>query len=558
MAVRPRPRRRFSPLTRRILFLNTVPLLLLAVGVLYLDDFRRGLIAAEIQALTTQSRIIAAALGEAAVSVADPDDDEPDDRLAPDSSRQILRRLVEPARVRARLFDYNGALMADTRVLGSGSFAVEVELLPPPGPAPDFALRAVDAIADFLSGGLAPTEFDVPLYRERPESSARDYEEAQAALGGETASALRRGSDGALSISVAAPVQRFRQVLGAVMLTADGRNVEASLRAVRRDILRLTAAMLAITVLLSLYLAGTIARPVRRLARAAERVRVGGGRSIGATLGAGTGLASAIPDLSRRGDEIGDLSASLRAMTEALAKRLDAIDRFAADVAHELKNPLTSLRSAVETLPLAKTETSRGRLLEVIQHDVRRLDRLITDISDASRLDAELQRQESSQVDLSKLLGTLVTIANEVRKEGQVPVRLQFEGGKPSDFVVPGHDGRISQVVTNLIDNARSFSPADGEVRVTARQLKGMIEILVEDDGPGIREDALERIFERFYTDRPHQDYGQNSGLGLSISKQIVEAHGGTIRAENRPGRTDEDGQPAPAGARFVVRLPSV
>ncbi|MFY7782116.1 MAG: stimulus-sensing domain-containing protein, partial [Tagaea sp.] len=183
MAVRPRPRRRFSPLTRRILFLNTVPLLLLAAGVLYLDDFRRGLIAAEIQALTTQSRIIAAALGEAAVSVADPDDDEPDDRLAPDSSRQVLRRLVEPAGVRARLFDYDGTLLADTRFLGTGSLAVEVEPLPPAGPTSGPAQRAVDAIADLLSGGLAPAEYDAPIYRERPDAVARDYTEALAALG---------------------------------------------------------------------------------------------------------------------------------------------------------------------------------------------------------------------------------------------------------------------------------------------------------------------------------------------------------------------------------------
>lgn len=547
MAVRPRPRRRFSPLTRRILFLNTVPLLLLAVGVLYLDDFRRGLIAAEIQALTTQSRIIAAALGEAAVSVADPEDDEPDDRLAPDSSRQVLRRLVEPARVRARLFDYNGALMADTRVLGSGSFAVEVELLPPPGPAPDLAQRTVDAIADFLSGGLAPAEFDVPLYRERPEATARDYEEALAALGGETASALRRGGDGVLTISVAAPVQRFRQVLGAVMLTADGRSVEASLRAVRRDILRLTAATLAITVLLSLYLAGTIARPVRRLARAAERVRSGGGRAIGGTLGAGTGLATAIPDLSRRGDEIGDLSASMRAMTEALAKRLDAIDRFAADVAHELKNPLTSLKSAVETAARVPDPAVREKLMAIVLDDVARLDRLITDISGASRLDAELSRAEAEPVDVAELLDGLCGALTAVAKEGQA--RPIYEGPRDFGLVVSGVADRLSQVFRNVIANAQSFSPPGGEIRVHAARDKDRVVVRIDDEGPGIPEDKLEAIFDRFYSERPAgEKFGTHSGLGLSISRQIVEAHGGTIEASNRLDSR---------GARFTIRLPA-
>src|SRR4051794_19709090 len=221
-------------------------------------------------------------------------------------------------------------------------------------------------------------------------------------------------------------------------------------------------------------------------------------------------------------------------MTNALYSRIEAIESFAADVAHELKNPLTSMRSAVETLPLARSEESRGRLLAVIQHDVKRLDRLISDISDASRLDAELQRQEVAPVDITNLLNTLVTVANEIRREDRVGVSLKFEGGGPADFVVPGHDSRLGQVIDNLIDNARSFSPAEGTVRVTCRRLRRAVEITIDDDGPGIRPDALQRIFERFYTDRPEQGFGQNSGLGLSISKQIVEAHGGRIWAENR------------------------
>jgi two-component system, OmpR family, sensor histidine kinase ChvG len=299
-------------------------------------------------------------------------------------------------------------------------------------------------------------------------------------------------------------------------------------------------------VLLSVLLASTIAGPVRRLSEAAELVR----RRI-------TGRVD-IPDFTRRRDEIGHLSGSLREMTKALYSRIAAIESFAADVAHELKNPLTSLRSAVETLPLAKTEESRGRLLSVIEHDVRRLDRLISDISDASRLDAEMQRQEAAPVDLGRLLKTVTTVADEVKQENGVRVTLTFEGGGANSFVVPGRDSRLGQVINNLIDNARSFSPPGGTVRVACRRLRGEVEIVVDDDGPGINPVAMEKIFERFYTDRPHQGFGQNSGLGLSISLQIVEAHGGRLWAENRVA-TPSAGEPATVlGARFVVRLPAI
>jgi two-component system sensor histidine kinase ChvG len=271
-----------------------------------------------------------------------------------------------------------------------------------------------------------------------------------------------------------------------------------------------------------------------------------------------TGSRVEIPDFTKRRDEIGDLSGALRDMTDALYSRIEAIESFAADVAHELKNPLTSMRSAVETLPLAKSDASRARLLAVIEHDVKRLDRLISDISDASRLDAELQRRETGAVDLTRLLTTLVTIANEVRHDDGVTVSLKFEGSQRV-FVVPGHDSRLGQVVGNLIDNARSFSPPGGDVRITCRRLKQEIEIVVDDDGPGVQSDALEKIFQRFYTDRPHQGFGQNSGLGLSISKQIVEAHDGRLWVENRLAAASPDGgPPRVVGARFIVRLPAM
>jgi two-component system sensor histidine kinase ChvG len=300
-----------------------------------------------------------------------------------------------------------------------------------------------------------------------------------------------------------------------------------------------------VMVVLSFLLAGTIAGPVRRLAEGAQLVR----RRIRSRV--------EIPDLSHRRDEIGHLSGSLRDMTSALYSRIEAIERFAADVAHELKNPLTSLRSAVETLPLAKTAESRARLLAVIQHDVKRLDRLISDISDASRLDGEMQRHEAEPVDLMKLLTTVTGVANERHDDG-VRVELMFEGIRPAAFRVMGHDSRLGQVIDNLIDNARSFSPPGSSVRVTCRRLKSEIEIVVDDDGPGVPAESVEQIFERFYTHRPHQAFGQNSGLGLSISKHIIEAHDGRIWVENRlatPGPDQED--PEALGARFIVRLPA-
>jgi two-component system sensor histidine kinase ChvG len=356
---------------------------------------------------------------------------------------------------------------------------------------------------------------------------------------------VRINERGEVIVSVAVPVQRFRAVHGALMLSTQGGDIDQMVTAERLAILKVGGVASAVMIVLSLLLASTIAGPVRRLADSAERVR----RRIRTRV--------EIPDFTGRRDEIGHLSGALRDMTDALYNRIEAIEMFAADVAHELKNPLTSLRSAVETLPLARNENSRSRLLAVIEHDVKRLDRLISDISDASRLDAELQRQDMTSVDLRRLLTTLTTVANETRLGNNIAVEIRFEGRNPADtFSVPGHDSRLGQVISNLLVNAQSFSEAGGKVRITCRRVRSEIEIMVDDDGPGIRDDALQRIFERFYTDRPHQGFGQNSGLGLSISKQIVEAHGGRIWAENRAGPINADGEATNAGARFVVRLP--
>ncbi|MDF2602497.1 MAG: histidine kinase, partial [Methylobacterium brachiatum] len=371
--------------------------------------------------------------------------------------------------------------------------------------------------------------------------------EVQAALNGNRGSLVRRNALGETTVSVAVPIHRAGSVRGALLISTQGDAIDRVIASERFGLLQVFLVASAVMVVLSALLAGAIAGPVRRLAEAAEKVRMG------------IKTREEIPDFTQRTDEIGHLSGALRDMTQALYRRIDAIESFAADVSHELKNPLTSLRSAVETLPLAKSDDSRGRLMAIIQHDVKRLDRLISDIADASRLDAELARAEARRVDLKKLLTTVVSVANERRRPKDCLIQLDVEAIADQDapFTVIGHDSRLGQVVNNLLDNARSFSPTDAKVRVALRRVRGEVEMVCEDEGPGIPEHALERIFERFYTDRPEQGFGQNSGLGLSISRQIVQAHRGTIRAENRPGAPDEDGEPTVRGARFTVRLPA-
>jgi two-component system sensor histidine kinase ChvG len=347
-------------------------------------------------------------------------------------------------------------------------------------------------------------------------------------------------TQGETIVSVAVPVRRFRAVSGALLLSTQGGDIDSIIAKERFALFEVFGVAASVMVLLSFLLAGTIAGPIKRLSDAAERVR------------RGTKARYEIPDLTRRADEIGQLSGALRDMTKALYDRIEAIERFAADVAHELKNPLTSLRSAVETLPLAKTEHAQHRLLDVIQHDVKRLDRLISDISDASRLDAELAREEAQRVDLKILLETVVSLTNDAQNQPHIPLTLTIESAPSSSgyFDVMGYESRLGQVITNLNDNARSFSPPHGSVRVFLCRKGDEIEIRIEDDGPGIPAHALERIFERFYTDRPEQGFGQNSGLGLSISRQIIEAHHGRIWAQNRE-------KPA-QGACFIVRLPAL
>jgi two-component system sensor histidine kinase ChvG len=525
-------RLRLRSLTARVLAVNMVAVVLLAMGLLYLDRYQQNLIDNQTESLITQANIFAAALGEAAVTsniVAGQD-------TLTAFARPLVRRLAVPARLRARLFAANGDLIADSKFVGMVRGGVEVTPLPPPRDSG--ALTALLDAYDWIVRHL-PSGTSYPPYVEHPSVHASQYGEAQKALSGEIGSAVRAAAGGGLILSAAVPVQRYKQVLGVLMVSAGSGEIDKALRDVRIEILSVLGAMLVVIVALSLWLAQTIARPVRRLAAAAEAVRAGAGPSV------------EIPDLTGRGDEIGNLSGALRDMTAALWQRMDAIEGFAADVAHEIKNPLTSLRSAVETASRVEDPVKQRRMMAIILDDVQRLDRLISDISDASRLDAELGRAQHGRVNLTGLLQTLVDVEQAAADSiGAAAPRLVLDLPPGEPIEVRGIEDRLAQVFRNLIANAVSFSPPRGEIRIAARTDDDHAIITVEDQGPGLPEGKLEAIFDRFYTERPEgEKFGTHSGLGLAISRQIVNAHRGSLRAEN----IDAGGRVA--GARFTMTL---
>ncbi len=561
-----------SSLTRRIVVLNLGGLVALLVLFLYINQFREGLIDARVQSLQTQGEIIAAAIA-ASASVDDanitvdpekllqatpaagqrrgqaPADDDAaafEFSINPDRVGPVLRRLVTPTGTRARIYDSGGVRVVDTRAMAL------------PGARSRGRARGGPALARArLARAPAPLR---PARRPAPTTGDEGRRRRRAARGRRRAEAARRAGSCA-STPAARPSCRWRcrsstpaRCSGALLLSTQPGDIDKIIASDRWALFRVFLVAAVVMFVLSLFLAGTIAGPIRRLAEAAERVR------------RGVDSREEIPDFTARADEIGHLSRALRDMTQALYSRMEATESFAADVAHELKNPLTSLRSAVETLPRIKAEESRGRLTAIIQHDIRRLDRLISDISDASRLDAELARNRVAGLDVAALVRTVVTVANEVERDDGVrfalTVALPPPGQDGPGYRVMGHDSRLGQVVNNLLDNARSFSAEDGTVRVAVRPARlddedgAGVEVVVDDDGPGIPAHAFERIFERFYTDRPDQGFGQNSGLGLSISRQIIEAHGGRIWAANRvaPAPDPEGGEDGGRAAR--VRRP--
>ena len=521
---RPRRPRRFggSRLGGFILALNLLSLLILFVGALALNEWSRSLIEARQETLKAQAELLVQVLGEPQIGVTR---GEPTPYLDPIEASRWLRDNFIPAGQRARLFDIDGILVADSYTVTE---AIPGEPLPP----------ALPAGSPPILPGAEETASDS---RKLDQARAALVEEVESALEGRSSATLRMSESGDRVVSVSIPVRHVEQVLG--VLTLEAGNVDETLAAQRLALTPFALVALFVNLLGSLLLHLFVARPVMRLSAAADEVRLQRARAI------------SLPDLEHRKDEIGDLARSLETMTETLSDRMDAIERFAADVSHEIKNPLTSIRSALETLPLVKTEAQRETLTALLQQDVRRLDRLITDISNASRLDAELNRDRPRPIDLTVLLGEIVGVYEAgIKPDG---VHVVFTAPETPHAIIRGRDGPLGQVFRNLIDNARSFSQPGGQVRISLARddidPDRPVRVRVDDDGPGIPPENLETVFERFYTSRPRGTaFGTNSGLGLSIVRQIVEAHGGKVWAENRKS---PDG--AVAGARFEVALPA-
>jgi two-component system sensor histidine kinase ChvG len=505
-----------SRIGRLIIVLNLAGLAILVGGALLLNELllRQGLVNARLDSLRTEGELIANVIDKAA-TIGDP---EP--QLAADDASQILQALPVPRSERMRLFDAEGHLIADSYVAAD---RVEATPLPPalkPGEKP-FVFPGFDWL------------------KPRPSDAAQKSlaHEIAGALAGDTVSGVRPSEGGGRVVSVSIPIEHVRDVVG--VLTLEAGDVDQIIANGRAALIPFIIIAVAVNLASSFALTQLIAQPVRRLSAAADSVRLSRSRTI------------ALPDIAERKDELGDLGRSLEDMTHTLSDRMEAIERFAADVAHEIRNPLTSIRSAVETLELVENPAARERLLAILKQDVGRLDRLITDISNASRLDAELSRDPARPVALDRLLREIVSLYETVRRDGEASVRLLVEGA--DGLTVSGREGPLSQVFRNLIDNARSFSPPGGEVRVTVSRERNMAVIKVDDDGPGMPPENLETVFERFYTSRPKgAAFGGASGLGLSIARQIVAAHGGAIHAENR---TDTGGMVT--GARFIVAIPA-
>jgi two-component system sensor histidine kinase ChvG len=506
-----------SRLGRLIIALNLVGLVILIVGALVLNEFRAGLI----QARTDSLRIQGQFMNELLTIYATKGDPEP--ILDAEMASSLLQVLSIPSSQRVRLIDRNNQVVFDSYLVAD---KVEQTALPP-------------------AHQRGETRFDwsrlLPFSSEaKHEAEAREslHKEVQEVLGGRpVVGGLRTTAAGERVVSVSLPVKHARAVLG--VLTLEAGDLDQIIAAQRVAMMPFVGMAIIASVFSSLLLSAMIAQPVLRLARAADRVRQARARAI------------SLPDLAKRDDELGDLTRSLEAMTDALSTRIDAIESFAADVAHEIRNPLTSIRSALDTLPLVKDETKRERLFSILQQDIQRLDRLITDISNASRLDAELSREPPRAFDLARLLAEFVGHYNASARAGDPAVAFQ-EAGEDGPLLVSGREGPIGQVFRNLIDNARSFSPPGGKVRVRIARMGRKVIATVDDEGPGIPSDNLETVFERFYTSRPKgAAFGSNSGLGLSIARQIVEAHGGRIWAENR-----QDAAGGVAGARFAVEFP--
>ncbi|KAB2912839.1 MAG: HAMP domain-containing protein [Hyphomicrobiaceae bacterium] len=562
-------------LQRRIIFANIIGLLILLGGIFYLSQSHAWLIEAKRESLRAQGEIIAAAIAanasvETGRIVLDPDklpevegarSPFRDDgfaalqlSIAPERVTPILRRLVPATDTRARIYAHDGTLIIDTAQLLQRRQLARHDTAS--GGEHQERAKIKNTWTRFLSWLLRG---ELPVYREIGGANGTAYPEVRMALSGSTTPMLLINDKGEQIVSVAVPIQYRKAVQGVLLLSTRPGEIDEVLSEERNVIFGLALLALATTLLASFLLARTIAGPMRRLSEAAENVS----HNIKAR--------HELPELAHRADEVGQMAAAFRGMTESLYRRIEASERFAQDVAHELKNPLTAARSTAEALTYAKTPAQQQQLVQQIQEELKRLNKLISDVASASRLDAELAFEETEPVDIRQVLRAVVDVFRDRLGPDRLVLEIAPAQGNPDAYVVRGHEARLGRVLTNLFDNAISFSPEDGVLTVRARRLGPEIEIVVDDEGPGIPPGQLEAVFDRFYSDRPQTDHtlGKNSGLGLSISRDIVNAYGGRIWAENRLGEAGTTArvhadhaalkvrrQPGILGARFIVRLP--
>lgn len=561
-----RARVALSRLTLTIVLANLIGLVILLLGSFALTQYRDGLVQAKLEGVRAQAQIIADVLAQVAIDETSCQPVEEADivergqettlcslALNQTDVREVFNRVWDSFEGRVRIFNAPQTF-DDPPVTDALSLLIEdvvlredeiiEESLPPLASSPTrHAFNADDLWHDVLH--FFSRDYRQQAARRTIEAELNEALASSPFAEDRGATSVRINEEGELVASVSVPIRRVQAIYG--LVTAEIGGIDTLVEDARLAILPFFGLAMAAAILSSLLLTAAIAQPIRQLAIAADRVREGI---------AAAGRAR-IPDFTTRKDEIGELSGSLKSMTQAIYARIDAIESFAADVAHELKNPLTSIRSAAETLNIAKTPEQQEKLLAVIQKDVARMDRLITDISNASRLDAELARETREAVDLTQLIKDIISIYEDTGKPGEA--RVDFSDPVQAVYVL-GNPSALGQVIRNVIDNARSFSPAGGAVRVMLSgptQRAGLARITIEDDGPGIPPENLESIFKRFYTKRPAGSaFGNNSGLGLAISRQIVNSHGGRIFAENRL-ENPEDESSARRGARFVIELPA-
>ena len=558
-----RPHVRFGSLARRIFLFNLVGLAVLIFGITYILWDRAWLIETRVKALRSQGEIVAAAIAAKAQVRSDegiifdptqlpaamgeglllaPDDLPVSLELPfePERVTPILRRLVQPTGTRARVYSRDGTFIADSRS------RLRAERTPrdllPPAATESLDLRITRRLVEFITwcqSWLSPT--NLPLYKDIGRANGSQYPEFVAALAGKPVEIVLINERGQTIVSGAVPILRNKKVSGILLLQTRPGEIDDLIVNHLSRVGAISLLAILVTLLTSLAMAQSIVWPLGRLSEAANRVR----QNISA--------ANSLPDFSKRSDEIAQLAGAFGEMTSALYKRIEASEKFAADVAHELKNPITATRSTAEALAYAKDDEMRGELVAMMQNDLSRLNRLITDISNASRLDAEMALREGDLFDAAKMIPPIVDGFNDLYREDGRSVAFQIapQPNDPHGYAVNGHDSRLAQVLTNLIENALSFSPENGTVTVIARRVGAEVELVVEDEGPGIPEDRREKIFERFYTDRPDTEskFGKNSGLGLSITREIIIAHRGRIWVENRASDSA-------SGARFVIRLP--